>query len=106
MNEVIVTLRNPTNKSELLNYYIDVYDAPMSELWYSALQEVLRQNKYLEKNFCFLGFPDSQRDLNYICKELAWAVDKINNFFDPAEYHISEVFTPETMLVEIGRAHV
>lgn len=97
MNKVIVTLRNPLNKTDTLDYTIMVHESPMSLHWYAALQDNLQNNLYLEKNFCFLGFPDSARNLDYICKELKWATDQINSFFDPADYHIAEQFTPETL---------
>jgi len=97
MDQVTVTLRNPLNKDDQLRYYIDVYDTPMGQLWYQALQQLLANNNYLEKNFCFLGFPDSPRDLDYICRELKWATDQINSFFEPEDYRISETFTPATL---------
>ena len=96
MNKVIVTLRNPLDKTDTLDYTINVYDTPMGGLWFTALQDILRQNKYLEKNFCFLGFPDSQRNLDYICQELAWAVNEINNFFGK-DYQIEENYFPNTL---------
>jgi len=94
---VKVILRNPLNKTDTLNYTIMVHESPMAHRWYSALQDNLRNNLYLEKNFCFLGFPDSARDLEFICQELKWATDQINSFFEPEEYRISEQFTPETL---------
>jgi hypothetical protein len=97
LNKVTVTLRNPLDKSDTLDYTIDVNDSPMGHRWFAALQDLLRDNKYLEKNFCFLGFPNSARDLTYICNELDWAVKQINSFFDPADYHIAELYTPETL---------
>lgn len=69
----------------------------MGQLWFAALQDVVQRDLYLEKNFCFLGFPDSARDLEYICRELKWATDQINGFFEPEEYRIAEKFTPATM---------
>jgi hypothetical protein len=39
----------------------------------------------LEKNFCFLGFADSKRDLHHLVRELNKSVEQINSFtFDPA----------------------
>jgi len=96
LNKVIVTLRNPLEKTKTLDYIIDVYDHPMAQRWFDALKEILNQNRYLEKNFCFLGFPDSQRDLNYICQELCWAKNEINNFFR-GEYEIEEDYFPDTL---------
>ena len=96
MRKVTVTLQNPMDKTDTLDYTIVVYNTPMGNLWYDALQDVLRQNKYLEKNFCFLGFPDSARDLEYICRELFWAVNEINAFFIN-EYRIEESYTHTTL---------
>ena len=96
MKNIIVTLRNPLNKRDQIDYTIDVNDSPMGDLWFSALQDLLRNNNYLEKNFCFLGFPDSARNLDFICRELNWATNKINKFFGQ-EYWIPEVYLPSTM---------
>ena len=92
---VKVILRNPLDKTDLVDYTIDVADTPLAQSWYTALNELLQQNKYLEKNFCFLGFPNSARNLEYLCAELNWAKDKINNFFD--DYKIKEVFAVDTL---------
>lgn len=97
MNKVTVTLRNPLDKKDTLDYVIDVYDTPMGNNWFVALQDVLQRNLYLEKNFCFLGFPDGPRDLEYICRELDWAVKQINGFFDSGDYYIGQTFTPSTL---------
>ena len=96
LNKVTVTLRNPLDKTDTLDYVICVDDTAMGRNWFLALQDVLRRNLYLEKNFCFLGFPDSARNLEYICQELTCAKDTINDFFK-TEYHIKEVFTVDTL---------
>ena len=93
---VKIVLRNPLNKSDTIDYTIAVNDTPMAYNWHQALQKLLRQNKYLEKNFCFLGFPDSPRDLIYICNELRWAANTINRFF-AGKYVIKETFYPHTL---------
>jgi hypothetical protein len=93
MNKVTVTLSNPLNKTDTLDYVINVNDTPMGQRWFTALQDVVQRNLYLEKNFCFLGFPDNPRDINFICDELNKACNQINKFFDGA-YYIDEVYTP------------
>lgn len=93
---VKIILRNPLKKTETVDYTIEVYQSPMSVRWYNALQDLLIQSHYLEKNFCFLGFPNSARDLTYICKELTWAKNTINQFFGNS-YCINEVFAPDTL---------
>lgn len=94
---VKVILRNPLRKQELVDYTIRVNDSELGALWYRGLVDILQQNKYLEKNFCFLGFPDSPRSLEYICQELEWAKKQINSFFDPADYYIGQTFSPVTI---------
>ena len=66
-------------------YYFQLYDTPLGHRWLQALRDNLLQKRILEKNFCFLGFPDSDRNLNYLVAELNKSIVKINAFdFDPA----------------------
>tara|TARA_B110000483_G_scaffold21420_1_gene24262 strand:+ start:2088 stop:3233 length:1146 start_codon:yes stop_codon:yes gene_type:complete len=65
-------------------YYIQTYDTPLGHRWIEALRDNLKQKRVLEKNFCFLGFADSKRDLTYLVRELNKSVEQINSFtFDP-----------------------
>ena len=65
-------------------YTIDVYDTDLGRRWLDALKDNLKCQRILEKNFCFLGFADSERDLNYLCRELNKNIEQINSFnFDP-----------------------
>ena len=93
---VKVVLRNPLDKKDFIDYTIEVYNDPMADCWYRALQDLLRRNQYLEKNFCFLGFPNSARNLDFICRELNWARDQINNFFK-GKYHVRETYEPNLL---------
>jgi len=94
--KVEVVLQNPLDKADRIAYTIDVYNTPMGYRWHRALQDILQKNQYLEKNFCFLGFPDSPRNLDYICQELTWAKNQINTFFNN-RYCIEENFTVATL---------
>ena len=47
-------------------YYFQIYDTPLGHRWLDALKDNLKQKRILEKNFCFLGFADSNRDLGYL----------------------------------------
>lgn len=59
--------------------YIDVYRNSLSERWLAALDDVLRQNLHLEKNYCFLGFPDSERSGDYLCDRINDTIAAIND---------------------------
>jgi hypothetical protein len=66
-------------------YYFQIYDTPLGHRWLSALKDNLKQQRILEKNFCFLGFADSKRNLNYLVGELNKNIARINVFnFTPA----------------------
>ena len=79
-----VTLNN-------LSYYIE-FDPitrwrgvdQLGHRWAEALKKNLKNKLVLEKNFCFLGFADSKRDLNFLCQELNQTITQINSFkFNP-----------------------
>jgi hypothetical protein len=96
---VKVTLRNPLDHTDLLDYTIRVYDNPLAQNWYLALKEILIFGNQIEKNFCFLGFPNTARNMIYLCQELNLAIDKINEFFD--DYKITENYSPDTLRVKL-----
>ena len=65
-------------------YHFQVYDTPLGHRWLEALKDNLKQQRILEKNFCFLGFADSKRDLRYLVNELNKSLEQINSFtFNP-----------------------
>ena len=102
---VKVTLRNPLDHSDLLDYYITVYDNPLAQDWIVALKQLLQTGNLLEKNFCFMGFPDTPRNLNLLCKELNESIYQINMFNSNLgwinagleSYIIEEYFTPDVV---------
>ena len=66
-------------------YYFQIYDTPLGHRWLDALKDNLKKQRILEKNFCFLGFADSKRNLHYLVGELNRSIAKINEFkFEPA----------------------
>ena len=102
---VKVTLRNPLNHNDLLDYYIVPNESALAEAWVSALEKLLKSKNLLEKNFCFMGFPKTARTLDYLCNELNQAVFTINMFNRTgiwsnaglAPYIIEDYYTPDTV---------
>jgi hypothetical protein len=99
--EVKVTLRNPLDKNDYLDYYIVPNDTQLAQDWVRALKETLESKKLLEKNFCLLGFPKTARTLDYLCQELNKHIEIINhfNFAEQGlpEYVIEEWFHPNVV---------
>ena len=63
---------------------IDIYDTPLGKRFIEALRDNLIEKRILEKNFCFLGWASSTRDLNFLCHELNKSIEQINSFtFNP-----------------------
>lgn len=73
-----------------LSYWIDLYDTTLVGKWLFSLAENLNQKKFLEKNFCFLGFPDSKRDLKYLVDELILNSKIINQFEFDEKYKVKD----------------
>ena len=66
---------------------INIYDTPLGKRWIEALKDNLKNKRILEKNFCWLGWADSNRNLKYLVEELNNAIDQINSFkFDLNSY--------------------
>lgn len=104
-SEVKIVLRNPLDYNDCISYYIKVYDNPLAKDWLTALKQLLQSNNSLEKNFCFMGFTKTARNLEYLCKELNAAVFQINKFNSSLvwinggldSYFIEEHFTPDAV---------
>ena len=100
-SKIKVTLRNPLNKEDMLSYYIIPDNHQLAKDWVVALKEILQSKKLLEKNFCFLGFPKSQRSLEYLCEQLNLHIETINKFnfskHGIDNYIIEEWFHPNTV---------
>lgn len=77
---VKVTLRNPLDHTDLLDYHIIPTDSKLAQDWIVALKLILTNGNLLEKNFCFLGFPDTSRTIGYLCQQLNQAITQINLF--------------------------
>ena len=90
-----------TQENKIKIYYgdkaviIDLYDTSLTANFVDALKDNLRSDRILEKNFCFLGWAGSKRDLSYLCSELNKNIEQINKFkFDPA-YEKIQPFVPD-----------
>ena len=74
---------------------VDVYDTPLGQKFILALKDNLTAKRILEKNFCFMGFADSKRDLTYLCNELNENIRQINRFEFEPPYERIDPFTAD-----------
>ena len=90
-----VTLNN-------LSYYIEFDpitrwrgEDQLGHRWVKALKKNLKNKLVLEKNFCFLGFADSKRNIDFLCNELNKTIAQINSFTFNPSYPTLKTFTKD-----------
>ena len=71
--------------------FFNVFDTPLANKWYNALQELLKDNYHLEKNYLWHGWADSERNGEFLCKEINKTFKAIND--SDLDYNINDNFT-------------
>lgn len=100
---VEITVRNPLDFQDQLTYYIRPNNTQLAKDWLLALRELLTGDYMLEKNFCFMGWPDTARTLEYLCEELNKYIRVINQANQVWQkngldlYIIEEWFSPDVV---------
>jgi len=77
---------------QVLSVYIDVEDNSLSRKWLTALNQLLLNQNHLEKNYCWLGWAESDRDPEYICTQINRSIHAVNSA--DLGYVIRDFFTP------------
>jgi len=93
LDRVEILLRD--NTGFVLPVYFDVYDNSLSRKWLSAFNSILEKKLHLEKNYCFFGFPDSERNLDFLASEINRTIAGING--SKIDYIIKDHFTVASM---------
>ena len=81
---------------DLLRVYINVHDSGLGRKWLTAVNNLINNNYHLEKNYCFFGFADSQRNGVYLINQINSSIAEINAA--GIGYTINDVFTLESVL--------
>ena len=102
LNSIEIDLRS--RHDHVLTVYIDVEHNSLSQKWIKALTHLVKNNYHLEKNYCWLGWVESDRSLKYICEEINSSIYAINSA--DLGYQITDIFTPEnTVADDLGVDH-
>jgi hypothetical protein len=100
LDRIEIDLRGEDN----LTLYIDVTDNSLSRKWLAALNDILRNNLHLEKNYCWLGWTESERTAEYIISQINTSITAINTA--NLGYTINDLFTVEgTIQDDLGVDH-
>ena len=95
LDQIEIDLRN-FESGDLHTLYIDVYDNSLSHKWLRELNHLIENEYHLEKNYCFVGFPDSDRNGWYICDQINAVIQEINQA--NIGYHINDNFSMENSI--------
>ena len=71
-------------------------DNSLSRKWLPALEDLLEKNYHLEKNYCFFGFPEGERNLDLLVQQINQTFVGINN--SSIDYHIDDHFTVDNVI--------
>lgn len=101
LDRITMQLRD-TRTKDLIPVYINVHDNSLSRKWLLALNQLIRDNYHLEKNYCFLGFTESERNAEYICEQINQSIAAVNRA--DIGYQIDDHFTVANTIApgEIG----
>ena len=96
LDKIEIQLRDDVS-GNLHKVYIDAYESSLARKWLTALNELINNNFHLEKNFCFLGFSNHERNFEYLLNAINISISAINN--STLEYHIDDYFTLENSIM-------
>ena len=95
LDEIEIVLRGENDSNHTI--WIDVYDNSLSRKWLGALNHLIENNYHLEKNYCWLGFTGTDRNLNLLCQFINRSINHINH--SDLDYYIdTDPFTPANVV--------
>ena len=90
LDRIKIILRSPRTGNQL-PVVINVEDSSLGRKWLSALNHLLTNNYHLEKNYCWMGWPNHSRTPEYICDQINASIAAINS--SGLNYQINDHFT-------------
>ena len=96
LDEIEITLRGEHDTYH--NIWINVADSSLSRKWLGALNDLLRNGNHLEKNYCWLGWTGTARNLEYLCVQINRSVHAINS--SDLAYQINDWFSPVGLVLD------
>ena len=106
LSPIRITLSNPLNRKQQIDYWIQPNDTQLAKDWVTQLEKIVLRGNHLEKNYCFMGWVEGPRSLPLLCEELQRAVDQINRYNCTGawqskglkSYYIEDYFCPQTVM--------
>lgn len=104
--EINLTFHSDTDKSVApIKLSLAIDKSPFTKKWIEKLTEVIQKRAVLEKNYCLMGFPSSERGLGGIAKDLNASIEVINNYGWNGQYIIKERASEEMSQDDLNKIH-
>jgi len=94
LDSIEIDLRGADN--QILTVYIDVADNSLGRKWLIALNGIIQRDLHLEKNYCWLGWAESDRSAEYLCTQINRSIMAINS--STLDYRIRDFFSPAEVI--------
>jgi len=94
LDQIEIDLRSTEN--QILTVYIDVEYNSLSRKWLTALNDIIQHELHLEKNYCWLGWAESERSAEYLCTQINRSINAINS--GDIGYRIADYFSPGNVI--------
>lgn len=105
LDQIEMTLRS--RDDQLLTVYVDIIDNSLSKKWLTALNLLLSKKYHLEKNYCWLGFTEGERNIDFLCDQVNRSIIAINSA--NLGYIIDDKFAYSNVIdneLELNHAHL
>lgn len=94
LDSIEIDLRS--TDGNVLTVYIDIADNSLSRKWLTALNDIIRNELHLEKNYCWLGWTESARNAEFLCTQINRSIQAINS--SALDYRIADFFSPANVI--------
>ena len=94
LEQIEIDLRS--HDDHIITVHVDIYDNSLSRKWARSLAHLLENQYHLEKNYCFLGFSQGDRNGQIILDQVNASVAAINQA--DLGYTIDDHFTLDSCL--------
>jgi len=106
---IVMTMRNPLDKSSVFPIFIEPNDTQLARDWCRVLKLEIQNNSHLEKNYCWHGWPNGGRNLEYLTSELSrhtfniWKFNELGiwQIAGLKEIKINTVYNPENVMLPL-----
>ena len=109
LEQIKIILHSPRTGNRL-PVFINVEDSSLGRKWLTALNHLLQNNYHLEKNYCWMGWPNSSRTPEYICDQINSSIAAINssglNYQIDDHFSVANTVTTEHRLIQDRMNHL